>query len=111
MKKFGYIINPDRQIDFDRNDTRLRNHIVKVEPSVLSCISCGSCTATCSSGNFISFNIRRTHISIMRGERKNIRQELEKCMLCGKCQLVCPRGVNIRNLILVMHSSLVNSER
>jgi heterodisulfide reductase subunit C len=105
-KKFGYTISPDRQIDYDRNDRNVREHLEKAEPTVLQCISCGSCTATCTSGHFVNLNIRRIHTFLIRGETAGLLKEIRKCMLCGKCQLVCPRGVNLRNLILEIHHTL-----
>jgi len=106
MKSFGYTISKDRQIDYDNNDRRLVDYIEAIEPSILICMECGSCTATCSAGHFTEFSIRRLHTLVQRGETRHLRKEIEKCMLCGKCQLVCPRGVNLRNLILTIHQAL-----
>ena len=106
MKDFGYTINPDKQIDFDSNDKEVMNNVLRMEPSLQVCIGCGSCTATCSAGQFVGFNIRKVHTFLRRGELKFLKKEIQKCMFCGKCQLVCPRGVNLRNLILAIHDSL-----
>ena len=106
LKKFGYTISNDRQIDYDRNNKTILDYLYQSEPSILRCMACGSCTATCTAGHFVSFNIRRVHTLLLRGEINGIQKEIEKCMLCGKCQLVCPRGVNLRNLILEIHNSL-----
>ena len=111
MKNFGYTINPDRQIDYDRNSKAIPNYLLQSEPAILRCIACGSCTATCTAGNFTSFNIRLLHTLLLRGEINGVKKEIEKCMLCGKCQLVCPRGINLRNLILEIHHSLEKSEK
>jgi heterodisulfide reductase subunit C len=106
-KDFGYKLTNDRQIDLDRNDQQVLLYLKHVEPSINICIGCGSCTSTCSSGQFTDFNIRRVHTFLRRGEIKQIKKEIEKCMLCGKCQLVCPRGVNLRNLILSINNAVV----
>ena len=106
MKDFGYNINPGRQIDFDSNDKRVMNKVLLMEPSLQVCISCGSCTAGCTAGQFTPFNIRHVHTLLIRGEVTLLKKEVQKCMFCGKCQLVCPRGVNLRNLILAIHDSL-----
>jgi heterodisulfide reductase subunit C len=111
MKSFGYSISSDRQIDYDSNNKEFARFIDDVEPSARLCMGCGSCTATCSAGHFTDFNIRRVHTFIQRGEIHHLKKEIMKCMLCGKCQLVCPRGVNLRNLILSIHSALVNCEK
>jgi heterodisulfide reductase subunit B len=106
MKAFGYTIHPDRQIDFDLNDKRIIEYLKVHEPSINICIACGSCTATCSAGNFVDFNIRRVHTFLRRAETPFLKKEIAKCMLCGKCQLVCPRGVNLRNLISSIHNAV-----
>jgi heterodisulfide reductase subunit C len=105
-KDFGYTIQTDRQIDYDHQDMRVINYLNTLEPSFRICIGCGSCTATCTAGHFVDFNIRRFHTILLRGETRLLKHEIEKCMFCGKCQLVCPRGVNMRNLILAIHSAI-----
>ncbi|MBN1198968.1 MAG: 4Fe-4S dicluster domain-containing protein [Bacteroidales bacterium] len=106
MKDFGYSIRKDRQIDYDKNDKRVLHYLEKHEPSILTCIACGSCTATCSAGNFSDFNIRLVQTLFRRGETEPLKLEIRKCMLCGKCQLVCPRGVNMRNMILAIQTAI-----
>src|ERR1035438_5062978 len=103
--KFGYTINSTNQIDHDLNDFTLFNFVAGLEPSLNTCISCGTCTATCTAGQFVDFNIRRVHTFLARGETGMLKKEIEKCMFCGKCQLACPRGVNLRNLIQSIHRS------
>lgn len=104
---WGFGINKDRQIDFDRNDRRLAEYIRKYVPSYNLCISCGACTATCSTANLTDFyNIRRLNIFLMRGEIDEIAKHIDKCMFCGKCELVCPRGVNTRQVILIMKEGI-----
>jgi len=106
MLDFGYTISIDRQIDLDRGDMRYIEFVKAIDPSLDICIGCGSCTATCTAGNFTDFNIRRLHTSIRRGDTKSLKQEIRKCMFCGKCQLVCPRGVNLRNVILSLNQAI-----
>jgi heterodisulfide reductase subunit C len=106
MKDFGFTVTKDRQIDFDQNDQRLLIFVLENEPSFRICISCGGCTATCSAGNLIDFNIRRLNMLIRRGETGDLEREINKCMLCGKCILVCPRGINTRNVILKIKEAI-----
>lgn len=106
MKDFGFTISKDRQIDYDQNDHRLLNFVLENEPSFIVCISCGGCTATCSAGNLIDFNIRKLNILLRRGETGDLEREINKCMLCGKCILVCPRGINTRNVILKIKEAI-----
>ncbi|OFX41439.1 MAG: (4Fe-4S)-binding protein [Bacteroidetes bacterium GWA2_32_17] len=100
MIDFGYNLNKDRQIDFDVNNRKIAQYVKKNEPTFSVCISCGTCTATCSAAQFTDFNFRKLMILINRGETLKLKNEISKCMLCGKCFLACPRNVNTRNIIL-----------
>ena len=106
MSKFGFSVKESRTIDYNKFDGRLLTDVLLHEPSFLLCISCGACTATCSAGNLIDFNIRRMSLHIRRGELVDLSREIDKCMLCGKCQLLCPRGVNTRNVILLIKKGI-----
>lgn len=101
MEKFGFSLLKERHIDYDANDKSIAEYIAEREPSFLSCIECGCCAATCTTGNFTRFSLRELQILIKRGENDSVRDQINKCMLCGKCILVCPRGVNTRNVILL----------
>lgn len=109
MVNFGYSINKDNQINYDKNNHKLSEYLLKKEPSLNICISCGSCTATCSAGIYTDLNLRKLIILIKRGEISKVEKEIEKCQFCGKCRLVCPRGVNTRNLILKIKEGLLNN--
>jgi len=108
MSMWGFDITKTRAIDYDRNDKSLMNEIIRQEPSIRVCIACGACTATCTAGNLIPFNIRQLNVFLQRGEYEVLQKEMGKCMLCGKCSLVCPRGVNLRNLMLKTREILLN---
>lgn len=107
MNKFGYTTIETRTIDFGQIDGRLLKYILNHEPSFLVCLSCGGCTATCSAGNLIDFNIRKMSLLLRRGETENLEKEINKCMLCGKCSLICPRGINLRNAIMLIKKGIV----
>ncbi len=106
MINFGYSIAKDRQIDFDKNDKRIAKYVLLHEPSFKLCITCGTCTATCSAANFTDFNFLKVQILVKRGEINDIKDEIKKCMLCGKCYLACPRGVNTRNVIIQISQAI-----
>ncbi len=108
MVNFGYKLNTDRQIDYDKNDAKICEQIEMNEPSFCLCISCGTCSATCSAALHTDFSIRKLITLIKRHEYSEAKTEIYKCMLCGKCQLACPRGVNTRNLILNIRRSLLS---
>jgi heterodisulfide reductase subunit C len=104
--QFGYSVNKDRQIDFDRNNKEFLRKIVAAEPSIDLCISCGTCAATCTAAQYTDFSLRRTILLVRRAETNDLARETAKCMLCGKCQIACPRGVSTRNLILQIRRAL-----
>ena len=106
MPDFGYTVSKDRQIDYDKADLRLYAFLKKSEPGIDLCIGCGSCSATCSAGQFTGLNLRKLHTLIRRGDSSLVKAELRKCMFCGKCQLVCPRGINLRNLIRAINRAI-----
>lgn len=90
----------------DADDNGRRARLLSEVPSYSLCIGCGGCTATCSAGQFTTFNIRRSHTSLGCGQIEGLVAQLDNCMLCGKCMLVCPRGVNLRGLIIRMRQLL-----
>jgi heterodisulfide reductase subunit C len=107
MNRFGYSIINTRTIDYNQFDRRLLIDVVTGEPSFMTCMSCGGCTATCSAGNLIDFNIRRIGLLLRQGDTEALAKEIDKCMLCGKCILVCPRDINIRNVIMLIKKGIV----
>jgi len=102
MTNLSFLKPVSRQIDFENFDNRLLLYVLKHEASFLTCLSCGGCTATCSAGNLINFNVRKIGLSLRRGEIEKLSAEIQKCMFCRKCTLVCPRDINIRNVILLI---------
>lgn len=110
MVNFGYSINKDKSLNFDEVDHSLADFLTQQEPSFDTCISCGSCTATCSAGNFTTFSLRKINLLAIRGDIKGVSEEIEKCMLCGKCTLICPRNVNTRNVVLQIKRFLNKKE-
>lgn len=109
-KNFGYIVTRDRQIDFDTNNQDICKIVAKAEPTLNLCISCGSCAATCTAGQFTDFSLRQVILLLRRGETKDLDKEVAKCMLCGKCQLVCPRNVSTRNLVIQISKALYDNK-
>lgn len=100
MKRdFGYKINKTNQIDFDKANISLYKDILKKEPSLNSCMFCGSCAGTCSTGQFTQFGFKYISLWLRRGMNDKVKECISKCMFCGKCTLVCPRNVNIRNIL------------
>ncbi len=100
MSKFGYTLNPSSRINLDRMDSSKFTLLTELEPDVLKCIGCGSCTATCTSGKFVRTSLRSAILSLRNGQEKESLDLLKGCMLCGKCLMVCPRAINTRHLII-----------
>ena len=92
---FGFGINKPRVIDLDRNNQRKSDEILR-----------GACTALCTAGNLTSFNFRKVHTLVRRGEYEGAYEEMNKCMLCGKCRLACPRGINTRGVVMLIKRKL-----
>lgn len=107
---FGYSPIETSVLDYDKAKLCFAKKIGNEEPSFNLCISCGSCTATCTSGQFNGFSFRSMCHSIKLGDVEKAILESEKCMLCGKCTLVCPRNVNTRNILRAVRRIGQNSE-
>lgn len=95
---FGFKINPSSAVDLDKVDLTLYNRLVEIEPDVLKCMACGSCSATCTAQNWSGMSVRKVILALQRG--RDVSAMLSGCMLCGKCTMVCPRGINTRHLLL-----------
>lgn len=106
--EWGYGISKPRGINMDRNDMQPQRRIFRRMPELQACIACGSCTATCTAGGLTSYNFRRIHTLVRRGEYAGAYEEMGKCMLCGKCRLVCPRGINTRAVVMLIKEELAD---
>ncbi len=107
MKNFGFSVKQTRVIDVDTFDDSLLKYVLANESSFMCCMYCGSCTATCSTGNLIDFNVRKINLFLRRGQYDMLANEIDKCMFCGKCTLVCPRDINLRNTIMLIKKGIV----
>ena len=106
MVDFGYTLSPSTIIDLDRDRPPFFDKILEVQPDITKCIACGSCTASCSAGNFTETSLRKFILLIDRGLEEKAKNMIQSCMLCGKCKIVCPRGLNTRDIILMANELL-----
>ena len=96
---FGFCISPSSHVMMDTVDQTTFNRLKDTNPDINTGIACGSCTATCTAGNFTEMSFRRVLLMLQRDKAEEAKKMTQKCMLCGKCTLVCPRGINIRKIL------------
>ena len=107
MVDFGFGILEEQKIDLDKAQNRLFLSIATSRPEILTCIGCGSCTATCSAGFFSKCGFRPAILMLERGMEQEGLSMVKSCILCGKCSLVCPRGINTRRILMDIHNSIL----
>lgn len=100
MVKFGFALNPSSRIDLDKTDREKFAQLVELEPDVLKCMACGSCTASCTAGKFVRTSLRSAILALQNDKESDAKDMLKGCLLCGKCTMVCPRAINTRHLIM-----------
>ncbi len=100
MIDFGFTVSPSSRLDLDKMDRTSFNALAKIEPDVLKCMACGSCTASCTAAQFEPTSLRQAILLLQRAQVEQALNLLKGCMLCGKCTMVCPRGINTRHLII-----------
>ncbi|MCF0165031.1 MAG: 4Fe-4S dicluster domain-containing protein [Bacteroidales bacterium] len=100
MIDFGFSRHKSSTINLDEVDLSLYHSLEKTNPDIRTCISCGSCSATCIAAKYSGMSIRKVIHSIQRGGAEDASAMVANCMLCGKCNMVCPRGINTRQLVL-----------
>jgi heterodisulfide reductase subunit C len=101
MTEFGFDIHQDMMIDQDKSSPAY-NAVLEKVPSLVACISCGSCTGSCISSEMTGYGFRNLIIHLKNGLYGTLASALEYCQFCGKCSMVCPRGINTRKAILEM---------
>ncbi|MBO5764401.1 MAG: 4Fe-4S dicluster domain-containing protein [Bacteroidales bacterium] len=100
MNKFGFALTPSSRIDLDKFNKEKFASLVKLEPDIVKCMACGSCTASCTAGKFTRTSVRSAILALQNGQEKEALDMLKGCLLCGKCSMVCPRAINTRHLII-----------
>lgn len=98
MVDFGFGLSRSSAVRLDEVDLTLYRKLEAIEPGVRICMSCGSCSSTCTAGPWTGMSVRKVILALQRGQ--DVASMLKGCMLCGKCSMVCPRGINTRHLIL-----------
>ena len=107
---FGFKLSPSSAIELDKIDLSLYEKVCEIEPTAKTCISCGSCSATCTASEYSGMSVRKMLLDLQRGRHAEVERILSHCMLCGKCTMVCPRGINTRRVILTVSRYYDNVE-
>ena len=102
MNIFGFRISPSSAINLDTVDRSRFEELCRLEPDAAKCMSCGSCSATCTASPYSGMSLRKVLLMLQRGKEAEAMKLMKNCMLCGKCLMVCPRGINTRNLLLAI---------
>jgi len=100
MANFGYSLTKSSRIDLNNRNIEKWNRLVELEPDVLKCMACGSCTVSCTAGKFTKTSLRSAILYLQNGQEKEALEYIQSCLLCGKCFMVCPRAINTRHLLL-----------
>ncbi len=98
--KFGFGLMQSRDLKLADAWTQPVIDIQIKDNSVMRCISCGSCAASCSSSSNAS--VCKAILLLRRGLIADARNALGGCLFCGKCRFVCPMGVNTRGVIAAL---------
>ena len=69
---FGYAISHPRAIDMDNNDLRKSRAIIEEMPELQACLSCGSCTASCTAGNIYTHRYDAVSIRVPTRSLTNV---------------------------------------
>jgi dimethylglycine catabolism B len=69
---------------------------------ILSCLQCGTCTATCPYGNLMDYPPRRIVGLLREGllEPALHSESLLMCVACYACMAKCPRGIELTEVLL-----------
>ncbi len=73
------------------------------------CFQCGTCTASCPSGRFTSYRIRKIVRQTQLGLKEEIltSNDLWDCTTCYSCEERCPREVPIVDIIISLRNMAV----
>lgn len=98
--KFGFSLMHARDLHLSEAWTPVVADVQQREPSLVRCISCGSCAASCTTAGKAS--VCKAILYLRRGMMSDARSAVDGCLFCGKCRFVCPMGVNTRGVIAAL---------
>ena len=74
---FGFGLNPSSAIELDRQDLSLYGKLCRIEPTALTCMACGSCSATCTAAPWSGMSVRKVILGLQRGRDEEVDRMLE----------------------------------
>ena len=105
-----------RQIRLQRDADPEWGHRVAALPGcegILTCIQCGTCSATCPLSVYMDYTPRRTIAMVREGFREDVlrSQTIWLCASCYACQVQCPREINITDVMYALKREAIGSRR
>ncbi len=73
---------------------------------LLTCIQCGTCTASCPTGYAMDYPLRQLWRLILWGLKEEVMgsQTFWLCTVCASCTARCPRGIPLTETLLALKS-------
>jgi heterodisulfide reductase subunit C len=86
-----------------RQEENFINEIISTPEGqrVLSCIQCGTCTATCPVNKIFEHSPRQIFLMLRNGMKKEVLNDLTPwvCASCYKCTVNCPAQIKITEVM------------
>jgi heterodisulfide reductase subunit C len=107
--------------DLDSKDNHKKDkawalEVIKNNPSLYTCMQCGSCTATCPVSDVTKgdFNPRKLIKSLELGSKDKIFMDKESdvwnCTNCYSCDEICPQGVKLSEIFYFIKNRLAEQK-
>ena len=86
-------------------DAKFREEVLRrAGPEVLTCVQCGTCSASCPTAHLMKPSIRQLMKLVLEG-RKEEALNCDSIWLCTSCQLCtvrCPRGIKPKSVVAAL---------
>jgi quinone-modifying oxidoreductase subunit QmoC len=78
---------------------------------LLSCIQCGTCSATCPLSHYMDYTPRKIIAMTREGFREEVLNSLTiwLCASCYSCQVQCPRQIHITDVMYALKREAITS--
>lgn len=96
-------INLAKSNEVRKQEEMFTNEIISSNEGkrVLSCIQCGTCTATCPVNNVSGLSPRQLFLMVRNGKKNEVLSDLTPwvCASCYKCTVNCPAQIKITEVM------------